>query len=82
MMHNKDKRSRFWLVFNISPSGRAPTYPHTSREAADKEASRLARQNPGQCFIVLKSMGGFIAEQPEVRPVKIVAQKALDDIPF
>lgn len=82
MIRKKDKQSRFWMVFNTSHFGRAPTYTHETREAADKEAARLARQNPGQCFIVLKSMGGFIAEQPEVQPVKIVARDVLDDIPF
>ena len=82
MQRRKNKQTRFWMVYNTSPNGRAPTYPHQSRDAADREAQRLARENPGQCFIVLKSMGGFLAERPDVQQIKIVDNDHFDDIPF
>ena len=44
----------FWFVLN--PDGRAPRYRHTSEKSARDEAERLARNNPGVTFIVLKAV--------------------------
>jgi|GEM_PF-846865 len=83
-MRKVEEQSRFWMVYNTGPYGGAPFHKHQSRESADKEAQRLARENPGQSFIVLKSMGGFRAAEPRIEPVKMVAMEKLfgDDIPF
>lgn len=51
--------NRFWMVW--APTGRAPVYQHRTRKGADAEAIRLANQNPGREFLVLKSVGGFVA---------------------
>lgn len=48
-------KDAFWLVWN--ENGHAPTFVHTSEGSAQKEASRLARLNPGQEFHVLESIG-------------------------
>lgn len=76
---------RFWFVWN--PQGRNPTQPHVDRASADKEAQRLARCNPGQAFIVLKSVGGFRADRPMVEKLPLttcsnVAFRVDDEIPF
>lgn len=72
------KHSRFWMVYN--PQGRGPTHKHWSRELADREATRLAKMNPGQDFFVLKTMAGFRAEEAPVVSIEIT--KGQDDIPF
>lgn len=43
-----------WCVWN--PHMDIPRFQHTSEASARREAERLARQNPGQRFIVLKSV--------------------------
>lgn len=45
---------RFWLVWN--EKGHAPTFKHSCKRAADAEAKRLARANPGHRFHVLGSL--------------------------
>ena len=83
-MRKIEEQARFWMVYNTGPYGRPPLHKHPSRESADKEAQRLAKENPGQPFIVLKSMGGFRALDPKVEPIKMTAMSDLlgDDIPF
>ena len=56
---------RFWLVWN--PAGRSPSHRHKSIEDAVKEAERLARQEPGQRFIVLEALR--MCQVPEL-PIK------------
>lgn len=46
--------SAFWFVWN--PAGRAPQHQHASKHGAISEAERLARNNPGETFIVLESV--------------------------
>lgn len=53
----------FWLVWN--PDGHAPTVQHGSAEAAQREAERLARTNPGQRFYVLEPVA--MIERSDVR---------------
>lgn len=70
---------KFWMVWN--PNGRQPRHMHMNRVAADQEAQRLARENPGEQFFVLKSMTGFTAIPQPVETIKI--RPALpDEIPF
>lgn len=45
----------FFLVWNSR--GRNPQYRHGTEGEAKREARRLARQNPGQTFVVLKAIG-------------------------
>lgn len=71
------KREKFWMVFGASRA--APTFQHTTKNAAKKEAARLAALHPGERFYVLKAVAGFEAEHPMVRPIKLVDT---DDIPF
>lgn len=44
----------FWLVWN--EDGRAPTFKHPNRDAAEAEAARLAASAPGRSFHVLSVM--------------------------
>ena len=50
----------FWLVWN--ENGHAPTFKHPSRQHADDEAIRLARQVKGQKFVVLASVNAWVVD--------------------
>ncbi len=43
-----------WFVWN--PKGNVPKFLHSSEHAARVEAERLARQAPGETFMVLMSV--------------------------
>lgn len=75
-------KGKFWFVWN--PMGRNPQYMHPSKYAAEAEAKRLASENPGHEFIVLKSVSGFVAGLPPTPPAnKIDLDKYVyDNIPF
>ncbi|WP_370601141.1 hypothetical protein [Pseudomonas nitroreducens] len=45
--------SIFWMVWN--PQAYAPTVKHPTYQAAEAEAERLARSNPGQDFYLLQA---------------------------
>lgn len=55
---------RFWLVWNDGPFGRVPTHKHSTQEAAKQEAERLATQNPGTRFWVMKAQGFMRVARP------------------
>lgn len=70
------QRPKFWLVWN--PAGRNPSYRHHVRSAAESEAERLARLNPGQIFVVLEALCAKRA-----LPVETIAlTDSSDDFPF
>ena len=66
----KTEMKKFWLVWNSK--GNAPRVQHSSREFAENEAARLARENPGQNFIVLKAVGGSGSSPAKLRNIKFV----------
>lgn len=72
----------FWMVWN--PNGLAPAFQHASKEGAEQEATRLARQVPGSMFIVLEAIGGFAVEKPAPPPVRRfnASELTFDEIPF
>ena len=75
------KELRFWMVY--SPTGGAPTRSHYSRDDAQREAERLARNNPGRAFFVLKSVGGACCEVSEPVSIKMRGPFNRDEnIPF
>lgn len=47
----------FWFVW--TKTGRVPRFAHDTLEGAQQEAIRLARQHPGQKFIVLEATNKF-----------------------
>lgn len=69
------EQPQFWMVWN--PEGRAPTYRHETGESARDEAKRLARIHPGQTFVVLCAMRGYVLAKPE--PEEIMFD---DGLPF
>lgn len=70
---------KFWMVW--CPAGNAPTRKHDFRAAADREATRLAQLHPGRPFFVLKVVGGVVADEPVITPIKITRQTP-NEIPF
>lgn len=69
--------TRFWLVWRSG--GSAPTFKHFTKEAAENEAGRLAGNEPGAVFFVVKAVSGFQANIPTINTVKLIKG---DDIPF
>lgn len=59
--------TRFWLVWNPD-SPKPPRYRHASRESADVEATRLAREHPNQLFYVMEWVGGSVFKQLGLQP--------------
>ena len=57
----------YWLVWRV---GREPMFPptfqHSTLEAAQAEASRLARANPGVQFVVLETVSAHRVVDMEV----------------
>ena len=66
----------FYLVWNYN--GGTPTVRHESREAAEREATRLAMLNKGQHFIVLSSLVDVVIAEP-VTKTSIVP---FNELPF
>ena len=48
--------SEFWLVWNEHKKEFPPKFKHEYEKQAEAEAERLAKANPGQTFVVLKSV--------------------------
>lgn len=73
-MSNISSEEVFWVVWN--PEFGPPRYRHDNESAAKAEAERLAEQNLGQKFYVLRGVGLAHVEKP-------TTYKKLDDgIPF
>lgn len=72
----------FWIVWCIG--GGSPTVRHEGFHAARDEARRLARNNPGQQFVVCAAAVGYIKRDvDEVGYLSPDTWRALDeDIPF
>lgn len=63
----------FWMVWN--PTGNAPRVRHNTPDSAEAEATRLARENPANEFVVLEAKASF--------QVNTVTRTEFDsDIPF
>ena len=70
----------FWVVASDNFPTRI-SYRHTSLESAKKEAQRLARNNKGEKFVVLKSVEAYEVE--EFVKTKYVAELYdYEEIPF
>lgn len=65
----------FWLVWGEQPD-RPPTYQHTSYESARAEAERLARNHPGDRFVVVESV--CAVEKVDVREVDLRPSHPVD----
>lgn len=65
-----DIQPRFWVVWN--PARGLPRVKHTTKREAATEATRLARQCPGETFIVLTSIEEHRVQPPQPPPVLIV----------
>lgn len=69
-------RFQFWMVWH--EEGDSPRCRHQSKQAAMDEATRLAKQAPGEVFFVLKATAGVRAKEPDVERVRFET----DPIPF
>lgn len=73
-----DRTAAFWLVWN--PERTAPVHRHNTEYSAIKEAERLARNNRGQRFIVLRSIEERVVD--DMRKIEHTIDIACDDMPF
>ena len=51
---------QYWVVWN--ENGRQPVVKHESFQAARSEAKRLARNNPGEKFVVLAAAIAYVKD--------------------
>lgn len=68
----------FWMVYGLHQG--APTVMHYTREIAEAEAKRLARNNPGIQFFVLEAVSR--AEKIDVQFTRIDRRYLDDGVPF
>ncbi len=71
---------KFYLVWN--EQGSCPTYKHPSLEDAEREATRLAKQNPGCKFHVLESVSTLEVPDPVIKTVHLFDLDDNGDMPF
>lgn len=70
----------YWYVFNPHNS-KCPRYKHITEQSAIIEAKRLAQENKGQRFEVLKFLGcAFVEPTPDC--FKPVTNHFPEEIPF
>lgn len=72
------EQSTFWMVLG---SG-VPVFKHSSYDAAQREAARLARENPPQEFYVLQSVAVAVKTDVIVRRYDGLTEHLDDGIPF
>lgn len=53
--------SQFWMVHGTGPCN----FRHTTRQAAEREADRLARANPGTMFFVTEAISAHVKHDVE-----------------
>lgn len=68
--------AKFWMVYGIGQ--RQPTKRHKSKESAQAEAQRLAREVPGTSFVVLAAVDAYAAAPPVPSRLKISAAIPFD----
>ncbi len=62
------------MFFMVLGDRGPPSYRHDGFDSAKEECERLARQNPGKTFYVLRAIGSAVSND--------VRWEELDDIPF
>lgn len=71
---------KFYLVWD--EQGSRPTYKHQSLDAAEREATRLAKQNHGHKFHVLESVSTLELPDPVIKTVHLFDLDDNGDMPF
>lgn len=51
-------KTKFWMVY--CPTKNPPSFRHETRGLAESEAERLAKQNPGEIFVVLEAISTVV----------------------
>lgn len=68
---------KFWMVWRLNWS--PPCAKHSTEESAIREAERLARNNPGETFVVLEAMKARCVENMQRFDLAVDAD---DGVPF
>ena len=78
---NLDQAADFWLIW--SPTGkRPPAKQHYTQASAQREAERLAANNPGQQFYVLEPRYEVAALLTRIRHGSPIAVSLDEEVPF
>ena len=54
---------KYWMVHNPN-TGHKPKVKYTIQKDAEREATRLAQQRPGESFVLLEAMKVYKADLP------------------
>lgn len=71
-----DEAKRFWMAAGRGPSN----HRHSSQGEAEREAKRLARENPGQWFVVVEAVSAH--RKIDVESISLRQSRDDDDMPF
>jgi hypothetical protein len=71
-----ERPGRFFMVWN--KEDRLPRVGHPYRRAAEMEAQRLAKKNPGYTFIVLEAVGKFRVGNSVTQGTTVCTQRELE----
>lgn len=74
------RQRQFWMIWN--PERSAPTYMHDTEAAAETEAERLARANPGQSFYILEATQRVRVDNLQRMDLRPARLESGDDLPF
>ena len=68
-------RNTFWMVLNANPRPgfvSAPKVKHETYSKALAEAKRLASENIGEMFVILKSIGAYQVVTPAPTWIRLI----------
>jgi hypothetical protein len=74
------QQRQFWMIWN--PEGNMPRFCHDTEAAAETEAERLARLNPGQSFYILEAVQRYRVDSLQRMHLRPQQPEFADDIPF
>lgn len=74
------KQQQFWMIW--CPARNPPSFMHDTEAAAETEAERLARLNPGDLFFILEAVQMYQVDSLKRSSLRPEKPEASDDLPF
>ena len=66
-------KEKYWMIQSeaFRPENRQPDKIYCDKKDAEVEAKRFAKKHPGQCFLILELIGGYMVIAPEPEEIEI-----------